>query len=339
MTDDSPEPETEPKPPQATFSSCGCLLGGFFLAEGVGVALAFWAAIANGPGWLIPLAFFGPGVAFLLVFGATAIPRLIRQAREAARNAPSPESAAAAAAGEGVEAGLKAKPITIEDRDEFPTIEIATTHPGRVLSHRIVRSGMAASCQFGCFLGIALFWNGIVGVFLYQIFNKWNRGGVIQWVEALFLSPFALIGLVLIGATLYAALNWFVMSLVGKVEVELSDHPLVVGSRVHLNIAQTGLVPLARVSVWLICTEEATYVAGTSKSTAKKEIAKHLIANPDENPSGGGVPLAAEFTVPQDAMHSFDAPNNKLNWTVRVTGRVLGVLPYRDDYSVTIIPG
>jgi len=339
MTDDSPEPGPERNPPQEAFSSCVWLLGGFIIAGGVGLALAFWAAIAKGPGWLIPLAFFGPGVAFLLVFGATAIPRLIRQAREAARNAPSPESAAAAAAGEGVEAGLKAKPITTEDRDEFPTIEIAKTQPGRTLSHRIIRAGMAASCQFGCFLFLAVFWNGIVGVFVYQLFIKWNRGGVFQWLEALFLSPFALIGLVLIGATLYAALNWFVFSLVGQVEVELSDHPLVVGSRAHLNIAQSGLVPLARVSVWLICTEEATYVAGTSKSTAKKEIAKHLIADPDENPSGGGLPLAAEFTVPHDAMHSFDAPNNKLNWTVRVTGRVLGVLPYRDDYSVTIIPG
>ena len=134
-------------------------------------------------------------------------------------------------------------------------------------------------------------------------------------------------------------MRWFASQLVGRVEVELSGHPLAPGVAVRLHVAQAGLVPLAGVVVALICTEEATYVAGTSKSSAKKEVAKHALAEAESNPDGAGLPLSANFAVPAEAMHSFEAPNNKINWTIRVTGRVLGLLSFSDDYGVTVAPG
>ena len=79
-------------------------------------------------------------------------------------------------------------------------------------------------------------------------------------------------------------------------------------------------------------------MAGTSKSTAKKEVAKHALCDPEQHPGGCELPVEAAFTVPAEAMHSFDAPNNKIEWTVRVSGRVLG-LPFSSDYSVAVAPG
>ncbi|MBA4191003.1 MAG: hypothetical protein C0467_23710 [Planctomycetaceae bacterium] len=340
MADDDTDTAERDATPPPTVSRFACLwfFVGFFVAGLVGMGLAFWAMLAQAPGWLIPLACIGPEVAFLLIFGSTTLPRIIRYARESVRNAPSPESAAAAAAGEGVEAGTKAKRVKTEDRDGFPTVEVVETEPGKTLTHSLHRAGVSAGCQFGCAVFFASFWNGIVGVFVVQAFTKWNAKGVVAWVEALFLSPFVLVGLVLIAFTLYAGLTWIVSWLVGRVEVEISEHPLAVGGSSRIQITQAGLFPLARVCVWLVCTEEATYVAGTSQSTAKKEIAKHSVSDPDESPTGGGLPLATEFKVPADAMHSFDAPNNEIKWTLRVTGRVLGVLPYRNDYAVTVCP-
>jgi hypothetical protein len=208
-----------------------------------------------------------------------------------------------------------------------------------VLAHRLPRAGLAPGCQFGCAVGGAAFWNGIVGVFVYQLFDQWNRGRGFQWLQALFLIPFVAVGLLLFLVVLAAAVKWLVSGLVGRVEVEVSAHPLAPGARVRFRVAQTGLFPVARVSVRLVCTETATYVAGTSKSTANREVALHDVSTPEANPDAGGLPLDAEFTVPADAMHSFDAPNNKINWTVRVTGRVLGLLPFSDQYTFTMAPG
>ena len=46
-------------------------------------------------------------------------------------------------------------------------------------------------------LGICLFWNGIVSVFVVKIIMDW-RGGNGNWFETLFLTPFVLIGLVIL---------------------------------------------------------------------------------------------------------------------------------------------
>lgn len=333
MAEDDPSP---PKPPTLPAAGCGWLFGGFFASGLAGMGLAFWLVQNNAPPWLPPVAFFAPPVLVLVVFGSVAVPRFLRQVREMQRNAPSPESVAAPAAGEGVEAGTA--PAVAADADDFPTVPFVPTTPGKVLAHRLERAGLAPGCQFGCAVGMAAFWNGIVGVFAYKQIDRWNKGQAVQWFEVLFLVPFVLVGLLLVGAVVYTGLQWFVSLLVGEVQVELSDHPLRGGSAARVHVAQAGLFPLGRVRVALVCTEEAIYVAGTSKSTAKQDVVNHPVADPDRSPDGGGLPLTAEFTVPADAMHSFDAPNNKIKWTVRVAGRVLGVFRFRDEYAVGVVP-
>jgi hypothetical protein len=332
------DPAVRPDPVAAARSGCLKLFVGFLIADVVGFALAAWVALAQGPGWLVPLAFVGPGAMFLLVFGGAEIPRLIRRAREAVAAVPSPESSAAAAGGEGVEAGLYARPRTAsrDAGDAPPTVAGSNTEPGAVLAHRLGRVGVPWGCQFGCLVVAAVFWNGILSTFVVNVVRGWNRGGLVRWGELLFLSPFLLVGLAVGLAALYSGLNWIVSCLVGTVAVELSDHPLAPGAGGRVHVAQGGIVPLGRVAVWLVCTEEATYVAGTSKSTAKKEVEKHPVADPEA--TGGSLPLTAEFVVPRDAMHTFHAPNNKIAWTVRVTGRALGVLPYRADFGFTVSP-
>ena len=85
-----------------------------------------------------------------------------------------------------------------------PTILVAETTPGKVLAHRLARSGMPPGCEFGCALGIAVFWNAIVGFFVYKQAVAWNAagGGFIggwRWLGAAFLVPFVIVGLLLAG--------------------------------------------------------------------------------------------------------------------------------------------
>lgn len=114
MPDDSP-PISSISPSGCIKPGCGLFVG-FFLAGLVGMALAFAAFQGNGPGWLAPVVFFLPPILFLLGWCAVVIPNAVRQVRAAQRSAPSPESVAAIAAGEGVEAGVKPDPSQLLPR-------------------------------------------------------------------------------------------------------------------------------------------------------------------------------------------------------------------------------
>jgi hypothetical protein len=188
---------------------------------------------------------------------------------------------------------------------------------------------------------MAVAWNGFVGYFVYQFIGAWNRLGgfqgfnVFRWFQAAVLVLLVFAGLMLIGFVVYAGYKLFVAVLVGRVEVEVDAHPLVPGAKGRARVSQAGPFALARVRVALVCTEEASYVAGTSRSTAREEVVRVTLSDPDHGPEGGRLPVEADFRVPPDAMHSFEAPNNAIKWTVVVTGRVLG-LPFSDVYAVAV---
>lgn len=343
MADEPPINQPPPTPSSdRVIGRVSCtFVSGLLLVSIVSTLVGGVAVGRNNPPWMFLAVSFGPILLYLTIWAAFGLPALTRQLREAARNAPSPESVAAAAGGEGVEVGRKPDADKPDEPDDTPAVPKVETTPGKVLTHRLTRSGMTPGCEFGCAVGVTVFWNAIVGFFIYKQVAAWNAGGAGffgGWLSVVFLIPFVLAGLVMIAYAVYSGLRLIGAGLAGTVEVELSAHPLTPGGAARLHISQRGPFPLSRVTVHLVCTEEATYVAGTSKSTAKKEVAAHTLADPDQNPDGGGLPLEAVFTVPDDAMHSFDAPNNKINWTVRVTGRVLG-LPFAKEYAVAIVPG
>jgi len=335
MTDEplDPPPAAAPWPGSA---SCGLFVFGFVVTALIGMGLAFWAAV-TGNVVLVPVGFFAPilvyGIGSAIVFG----PRIVRHMREASRNAPSPESVAAVAHGEGVELGTKVAAPWEDAAEVNPTVHDAGTTPGKVLAYRLAQVGMTPGCRFGCAVAVAIFWNAILSSFVIDAFNKWNRAGQIPWLDMLFLTPFVLVGLLMIGTAFFFGVRWFVSTLTGQVAVEVSAHPMLPGDVVRIHIAQTGTFRLVRVAVLLVCTEEATYIAGTSKSTAKKEVAKHPLVDPGANPDGDGLPLTTDSTIPTGLMHSFDAPNNKIKWVLRVTARVMG-FSFSNDYGVTVNP-
>src|SRR5262245_42336878 len=171
MADDSPPAKPDPPPPAARFiAGRGCLfMIGFFVSGFVGVVLAFFAGQGNGPGWLAPVGFFLPPVLFFVGWAVFVLPGVMRRMREITRNAPSPESVAAVAGGEGVEVGTKPEPDKSVEHDDTPTVPTVETTPGKVLSHRLPRIGIPPGCQFGCAVLVACFWNAIVRVFVYPL--------------------------------------------------------------------------------------------------------------------------------------------------------------------------
>jgi hypothetical protein len=303
---------------------------GFLVVGLLAMAGAFAAFLVfNAPGWVVPLVFFAPPVAYYFLVRGT----LRSAAARWARAAPSPESRAAdptvAAPPE-----LPDSPQPTDMDGDWPTVPAVETSPGRVLAHALPPDDPDRGCLFGCSLFMAVFWNAIVAVFAVPIVRPLLRGNAPNdWVQALFLIPFVLAGLALIVMAVWAGFRWVVGMLVGRVTVEVSGHPLAPGRRYELRLDQRGAVRLGGVAVVLVCEEQATYVAGTSKTTAKKVVARHPV-----EATGAAVPLTGSVEVPAGAMHSFESPNNEIAWTLRVTGRALGVLPYEQSFAVAVRP-
>src|ERR1051326_4419060 len=99
----------------------------------------------------------------------------------------------------------------IGQRTEFGDA-VANTFPGlhqtESSERRLLRPKVSPLCKWLIAIAIALFWNGIVSVFLAQIIR--SRGsGPMEWFLAIFLIPFVVIGLGLLCASAYFFLALF----------------------------------------------------------------------------------------------------------------------------------
>jgi MFS family permease len=300
----------------------------FLVVGGLSFAGVLVAQMLNAPGWVVPVVFFAPAV-LLPLFAwpyLKALPGRLRRA------APSPERAAALARKPAPRATPLPRPA---DPAAFPTVPADPSTPGRHLARRLPSADVPAGCVALGVFAMAAFWNGIVSVFVWQVVQGF-RNGRPEWFQVVFLIPFVLVGLALIVGFVAAVASWVISLLAGSVTVEVDDHPFRPGRTYSGHIAQTGLCRLMRVGVELTCEEAATYQAGTSESTDKKVVARHPAEPAEPNPA---TPLDFTVTVPADAMHSFDAAKNRIGWSVKVRGRVLGVLPYTRSYTVIVHPG
>jgi hypothetical protein len=269
------------------------------------------------PAWAFPLLLFGTFGAIWLVVAAIYLLPAVRYVRAEMRRSPEDRAT-----------GGPSPPA-----DDLPTVPDVGTDPGRVLPVALRRDGLRPGASFGLVLGFALFWNGGTAVFVGFAVAEF-RAGRGNWFLPCFLFPFVLIGLVVALLALYAGYGWVVSVLVGRVGAEVSGHPLVPGGRYELAVTQHGLVRLTEVEVELVCEEVATYPGDESATTERHTAVSHPVT--DRGPAY--LPLAAGFTVPAGAMHSFESANNQIKWTVRVTGRASG-RPFGVPFLVCVRPG
>ena len=181
---------------------------------------------------------------------------------------------------------------------------------------------------------LAAFWNGIVSIFVYAaIFdapfdNQWGQMGL-----SLFLIPFVLVGLALIGGCLHTLVSMFNPS----VSIALSTGAPSLGG--ELDVAwevSGGLRSLQRLSVVIIGQEWCRYVQGTDTKTDTSTFAVVEICttiDPREIAFG-----SRTMTLPIDTMHSFEAANNKTQWTVRVQGTIPWWPDVSEDFSFRVTP-
>ncbi len=313
-------------------SSLVLFVGGFLAATVAAIFLTFRFAVVGAPSWQTAALFFAPFVAF---FGLVALVgrRFLNQLQ---RSLPSPERVAAGALSVRA-ADLNEDDLAVPaaEQNAWPTVPpAALLGPGRELTYSLPSSDRPG-WRLLLVLGLAVFWNSILSVFLGVVIHHYLNGQP-SWFLSVFLVPFVLVGLLLLALALFALVSFFGGLLAGSLRVEIAAHPLLPGSSAEVLIEQIGLCPLRSVRVALKCVESATYSDGEGASTRTNAVYRSDVAGPEPSLAGG---LRTPVTVPPDAMHSFEAPHNKITWVLQVHGRLLGVLSYGREYPVIVRPG
>jgi hypothetical protein len=181
-------------------------------------------------------------------------------------------------------------------------------------------------------IAIALFWNGIVSVFVKEAVDSW-RSGRPEWLLTLFLVPFVLIGLGFLGGIFYCFLALFNP----RPRLRATPGAVPLGGTLSVEWQVTGRTEvLRRLRVRLQGREEAKYRRGTSTCTdtslfADLELAD--ITTHQEMRSG-----YRTVTVPAHLMHSFASDNNRVVWSISLHGEIPRWPDVKEEFPVTVLP-
>jgi hypothetical protein len=181
-------------------------------------------------------------------------------------------------------------------------------------------------------IAIALFWNGIISIFVWEVIDGFRRGSP-DLCSTLFMIPFVLVGLGLIGGIGYTFLALFNP----RVKLVLTPGELTLGSRADLTWEFSGRVDrIHQLSIDLEGAEHATYGRGTKTTTDKHVFMKiPIVETSIAYEIAAGV---TSFDVPQTTMHTFTSPNNKITWTLMVRGEIARWPDVKEEFELTIHP-
>lgn len=178
---------------------------------------------------------------------------------------------------------------------------------------------------------VAAIWNGFIGFFAWGVFFHDKSGGRI--FMALFLIPFVLIGLLI----LFAAVGSFLKLFNANVQLTLNRAGLAPGDDGELSWQmRRGWFAPQNLILTLEGREEATYRRGTDTITEKSFFHRSEVVRTSsaaEMQSG-----TARLAIPAGAMHSFQAANNKIIWTLKLRGAVTLWPDIEDEYPLLVMP-
>jgi hypothetical protein len=177
---------------------------------------------------------------------------------------------------------------------------------------------------------VALFWNGIVGVFVWKWWEE-AAAGSMDGCLTLFLVPFVLVGVLLLVNVPYQVLALFNPRPV----LTLDGGRLEPGCRATLSWRFRGSAGRIR-HLKVVCRgrEEATYRQGTDTVTKTSTFAEIVLADTTLEIARGHAPLL----LPEDTMHSFEADHNKIVWSLHLHGTVDRWPDVFDEHPLVVHP-
>ncbi|HKH45385.1 MAG TPA: DUF3592 domain-containing protein [Thermoanaerobaculia bacterium] len=204
--------------------------------------------------------------------------------------------------------------------------------PADAAQPRVLRPQLSPVGKLVGLIFVALFWNGIVSIFVFFAVDGW-RSGHPEGCLIAFLVPFVLIGLGLI----FGVFRQFLVLFNPRLELTLSRGTLVPGDPALLQWKIEGKAErVKRLKIVLEGCEEATYRQGTDTKTDREVFATIPVV--DTDPSMQMAQGSARVQVPEDAMPSFKADRNKVVWKLKAACEIPGWPDSDDEYEIVVAP-
>jgi hypothetical protein len=186
--------------------------------------------------------------------------------------------------------------------------------------------------RLGCATVIALFWNGVISIFLVEAVSGWVKGKP-DGCMSLFIIPFLLVGLGLIVLVAY----YFLALFNPRPVLRVTPGSAALGDSVEVEWETSGNVDRIReFSIVLEGREEATYRRGTSTSTDKSTFATiEVVRSPRGKDMRRG---RVKVAIPADSMHSFKSSNNKIVWSFKVKGDIPRWPDVNEEFPFEVLP-
>lgn len=162
----------------------------------------------------------------------------------------------------------------------------------------------------------ALFWNGILSVFLIQVISQWRHGSP-SWFLMLFLLPFVAVGLGMAAAMVYTFLALFNP----RLEIEGGSAAVPLGGRLRFRWRVSGALDrLEHLELDLEGSEHATYRRGTDTVTDHQVFHRQAVARIEDVAQMRGGEAAVD--IPADSMHTLAADHNRIRWEIKAHGAI-----------------
>ena len=188
--------------------------------------------------------------------------------------------------------------------------------------------------NFAGVLLFALFWNGIVSIFVTQAVKSWGTNHV-EWLLSFFMIPFVLIGLGALAAVVYC----FIALFNSKAIVAVSNSRPQLGEKVTVSWKIANSASIDKLEIFLRAEETAVYQTGGKNNrsqTAKNTFEELTLLNTTNREA---IHMGkTQFVIPLNSMHSFDAPNNKITWLIVLHGDIKRRPDLKCEYPITVMP-
>jgi hypothetical protein len=126
----------------------------------------------------------------------------------------------------------------------------------------------------------------------------------------------------------------------GPTQLEISDHPLLPGRHYDLILSQSGRLTMSFLEIDLVCEEQATYRQGTDTRTERRRVYQQRVFERRQFDIPQGMPFEQQCRIEilSDAMHSFIADHNEVQWKFVVRGEVPGWPRYERSFPIVVFP-
>lgn len=191
-----------------------------------------------------------------------------------------------------------------------------------------LKGGNNSRVGFAVLVVMALIWNGILWGMLY------DRGFAgLDWFTALFMTPFALVGIALIAGAVY----FFLALFNPKPDLTLEPGQVPLGETAILGWFLRGNASrIARLTITLCGEEKVTYRRGTKRLTKTQGFKRMVLVEtdvPGEMQRG-----EVKFDMPEFTAPSFDSPHNNIVWSMKVHGDIRRWPDVNETFVFPVLP-